>query len=229
MQSQAMIKNIAGCRAFDFQIISPEKEEYEHVQRAIARKYHKVYEADVQPTPDMFAVLKKAPLLGDGIFGACFGITSAIVSLFSEQYLTAPLQQIIHQQLGRMVARSDIAEVGSVVASGVPNSGKDLLEMMPGLLWSMGFEVVLITATKQIRSVLEATNIPFRPIASARPEKLKSHQTDWGSYYDNDPVTGVIDIKAAILSTLFAHFSKKFAVERFDIGPSAYVQEGFLK
>lgn len=215
METLTLKNKTAEDQALYCKIIDPSNAKYADLQQAVSEKYKKVYGAEIVPKPDVFSLLTNFETAD--IAGACFGITSGNKVLFSEQYLNLSLEHVVHQVLGRHVSRHNIAEVGSLVSSGIEKAGQKLMEMMPLILFSLGFEVVLTTVTSKMREILRLCHIRFHPVAIATRGKLIEQADIWGNYYSHDPLTGIIDVRQAIYPNLLNYFSEKFCIKEFDI------------
>ncbi len=139
--------------------------------------------------------------------------------MFSESYLDEAVDKLIYEKFGVSIARKHVAEIGSLVSCQAPGSGGKLVAMIPWFLWSLGFEFVLITATEKLHKIMRSTNISYHAIGKATLEKVTTDNnfTDWGQYYDTNPLVGIIDIKATLYRSMLNEFTKKFNLKSVDI------------
>lgn len=176
------------------EILKKDNYKYNVLQQLVSRKYKKSYDAEIFPEPDLFFLLSK----NDGHpKGACCGITFGVSKLFSEQYLDESICKIIEGINGYKSSRKEIVELGSLISYNGQESAFYLLNRMPKLLSFLDLDIrfVLITATSKVRKILKALGMNFYILSEATIDKIDSGNQRWGRYYDNDPVTCIIDIK----------------------------------
>lgn len=168
-----------------------------HLARTI---YRQQYGADIDPAPDLFAVLQRSgpdeTAVAHASLGAAAGLTYAGAGhLLSEYYLAGSAESILAPLLGERLQRSEIVEVGPL-ASTTKGDGAQLCAMVPLLGWCNGAKVIVCTVTEQLSSQLPRLGIGFTPLASAAETALPRRlQGGWGSYYETSPVTGYIDLR----------------------------------
>ena len=170
---------------------------YKLLRKMVMDRFLKDYGAVTEPNPDLFVALDQ--IANKNISGACYGIQFASKhQLFSEAYLDHSIEHEVSKRFKKMVLREEIAEIGCFVSFNLPGSGSTLLRCMPWLFWSLGIRCVVITGTNHVIQLLRQHKIPFEPLESY-PESKVSHQfkEQWGSYYQQSPVTGLIDIVKA--------------------------------
>jgi len=69
----------------------------------------------------------------------------------------------------------------------------------PVVAWCQGSRFVLLTVTATVAGYLERAGIHFHPIVAADPARLDSEILKrWGTYYENEPVTGYVDVARSI-------------------------------
>lgn len=106
--------------------------------------------------------------------------------LFLEQYLDAPVEQVISQDRGRAIDRDRIVEVGNLAASSI-GMARALIPLLARHLERLGYEWVVFTATRELRNTFARLGLHPVALAPADPARLLQ-RGDWGRYYDNDPV-----------------------------------------
>lgn len=116
-------------------------------------------------------------------------------ALFVEQYLDAPAERAVSMALGRTVSRDSLIEVGSLAALRAGDARRLILSLTRGL-HEAGQRWVLFTATRQLRNAFERMGLQPTALGPARPTRLHAAATDWGRYYDADPVLLCGDIAA---------------------------------
>lgn len=172
------------------------------------RKYNKSYNARINPIPQYYVVVQTE----ESQILACAGITFADGGvLFSEQYLNSPIESILQTRLGKKAKRSHIAEIGTLTSRHT-TAGTILVNMIPMLAWCMGARYLLCTVTPRVITMMEECQIPFEPIKHAESDRLEEAEHSWGTYYNQTPVTGFIQVDpkrsrfaALTVGTVFAH------------------------
>lgn len=173
----------------------------------VKEKFRSSYKATVEPSPQYFAVT----LDNEERILSCAGITFADHrTLFSEQYLSQPIDTILSERFEKPIDRSTIVEIGSLISHHL-TAGMIMVNMIPLLAWCMGGHYLLCTVTPRVREMMESCQIDFEPLLTADPERLANDGgKNWGSYYSKMPVTGFIRVDpkrsrfaAMTLGTLF--------------------------
>lgn len=152
--------------------------------------YWESYRATIAPRPSKFVVCEN--MEGKQML-ACAGITFGSAGpLFSEQYLDAPLAQLLAPLYNSPISRGEIAEI-SALATLEPSIGTELVRAIPIICWFLGMSGLLCTVTTKLRRGFEHLKLPFYPIATPDPSRLAPVPgVQWGTYYDMKPVTGLI-------------------------------------
>ncbi|HTH62216.1 MAG TPA: thermostable hemolysin [Paraburkholderia sp.] len=178
----------------------------------IAGIYLENYRARIQPDPD---VLIASTQKESGELAACAGISFASQRdrLFSERYIDVPLEDSVFQLTQRKLLREQFVEVGSL-ASNRPAAAADLIRLLPIVVWHMGAQAIICTATSRLRKLFGFHQIPFDILSNASPERLSAdEQAAWGSYYDQSPQTGVILLERC--SHLFSQYCGRLVFSEF--------------
>jgi hypothetical protein len=107
--------------------------------------------------------------------------------LFLEQYLDAPVEEVLARHRGRAIERDGIVEVGNLAASST-GMARALIPLLARHLERLGYEWVVFTATRELRNTFARLDLHPVALAPADPARLRERDVDWGRYYDNDPV-----------------------------------------
>ena len=121
-----------------------------------------------------------------GRLTAAIGMQSASQgTLFLEQYLPAPIEQVLSAQTGQVVRREQILEIGNLV-SVRPGSSLLLMVALSELIAASRFRWVTFTATSEVQSLL--TKLHYQPLllAAASVDKVQQPNS-WGAYYQKQP------------------------------------------
>jgi hypothetical protein len=131
-----------------------------------------------QVRPQMSQALA-APLQMVGAFGLREAATS---SLFMEQYLDQPVEQVISAHAGCPVARHRIMEVGNLVVD--PGGARRMIVTLTHYLHRNGFDWVVFTGVASLRAAF--LQLGLRPffLAMADPYRLANDErASWGRYF----------------------------------------------
>lgn len=197
----------------ELEIICRGDDAAEEARKYIADIYYKNYGATISPDPDIIIASRNKET---AVLIACTGISfvSSAQPLFSERYLSAPLDETILQKTGLKLARHQVVEIGSL-ASDNPNAAADLIRLMPIIAWFMGSKAILCTSTRRLRKLLAFHQVPFCTLSEASPEKLSPDmRASWGTYYAQAPQTGVILLEQC--GHLFNQFCGRLVFSEFE-------------
>lgn len=122
-----------------------------------------------------------------GEYSAAVGLAPASSGqLFAEQYLAAPIEQVISDKLGLQVAREEIVEIGNLVSTW-KGSSLLLFIVIGEVLERLGYHYVLFTGTREVKALLARLHYSPLVLAAANPSVLPDGGASWGSYYQNQP------------------------------------------
>ncbi len=165
----------------------PEAEDF--IRRIFADRYN----ARVTSfTPNLVALEQRGTIV------AAAGWRSAQTTpLFLERYLDTPIEQAMAHLATSPIKRHHIVEVGHLAAQ-KPGSSIYLFRALAGYLHAEGFEWVASTATQELVGLFARLGLPPLALAAANPQRLREPVSNWGSYYDTQPIVAVGKIKAAL-------------------------------
>lgn len=124
----------------------------------------------------------------------CGGEYSAAVGLapagngkvFAENYLDAPVEQVVGEKLGLQVARDQIVEIGNLVSTW-KGSSLLLFIVIGEVMERLGYHYVMFTGTREVKALLARLRYSPIVLVDADPSKLPDGGASWGSYYTNNP------------------------------------------
>lgn len=118
---------------------------------------------------------------------AAVGLRSADEGrLFSEQYLTSPVEAVMAQRGLAWVTRAEIVEVGNFAAV-TPGIARELILQVTCMLAAARRPWVLFVATQQLRNAFRRLHLSPIELAEASAERLTDKGSDWGDYYASHP------------------------------------------
>lgn len=114
--------------------------------------------------------------------------------LFLEQYLDAPIEDVVESRLGLRIQRHDLVEVGNLSAKET-GGARMLIRLMTSHLHQCGRQWVAFTATKSLLNSFNRLGLPTIALAKATSDRVQDPEA-WGSYYEQSPqvVIGEISI-----------------------------------
>lgn len=107
--------------------------------------------------------------------------------LFLETYLDEPIEDAFSHLAGQPIRREAIVEVGNLAAARAGGT-IDVILALARHLDRLGYEWVAFTATRELISILRRLGLPPLALAPADPARLGPESSDWGRYYDNQPI-----------------------------------------
>lgn len=106
--------------------------------------------------------------------------------LFLEQYLEAPVEQLLSHALDRPVSRDRVVEIGNLAAVRA-GMARVLIPGLAARLRGEGFELAVFTATRELRNAFHRLSLGPIVLAAADPARLRGGAAAWGSYYTHAP------------------------------------------
>lgn len=161
------------------------------VEQFIHALFRHSYGADIQSFyPNLLAFSAQAQLRA--VLGYRCGDRQ---SLFAEQYLDAPAEQVIRDRCGEPVERQKIVEVGNLALAS-PGQARWVIAAVTLYLHMSGYRWVLFTAVKPLINAFQRLGLNPLPLAPADPARLSDAGRSWGSYYAGGPLVCAGDIAA---------------------------------
>lgn len=154
------------------------------VEGFIKTVFAQVYGANItQFMPDLIA-LRDA----NGILMAAFGLRSAAKeTLFLEQYIDMPIEQLISERLDRNIMRNQITCIGNLAVANPRNAGVLIAHVIQHSL-DIGIEWCVATAHHSLQNGLIKGGRDVYALAPADPSKLPEEELKhWGTYYRHTP------------------------------------------
>lgn len=107
--------------------------------------------------------------------------------LFLENYLDDPIEQLLSQLASQPVAREHIVEVGNLAAE-MPGGSPQVIMALASHLNQLGYDWVVFTATCELIRIFTRLGLPLLALAKADPSRLGEAASDWGRYYETEPI-----------------------------------------
>lgn len=156
----------------------------QEVEAFIAEVFYRAYGAKVKKfMPKLIALRDEKHHLM-----AAFGMREAKVSsLFLEQYVDDPIEDVIEKTLGLTIQRADITEIGNLAVANPRNAGILISHVIEHSI-NAGVQLCVATAHHTLQNGLIKGGCDVFPIHAVDVKRLPAtEQADWGSYYDNQP------------------------------------------
>lgn len=160
-------------------------------ERFVQQVFRRSYGADISSFyPTLLSFSVRDALVGVAGYRAAGGN-----SLFSEQYLDQPLEQLVSGYWDMPVDRRQIVEVGNLALAS-PGQARWVIAAVTVFLHCAGYRWVMFTAVTPLINAFRRLGLKPIALASADPARLKADGQHWGSYYAAKPSVCVGDIEA---------------------------------
>ncbi|WP_191830421.1 thermostable hemolysin [Pseudomonas fluorescens] len=192
-------------------LVKRQSPQWSAAQEFVKLRYKNAYGAVIAPSPDYFLVVSE----DEKSIQACAGIWFAGEGkLFSENYINENCEKILSGLETRRVERSTVAEIGSV-ASVNSAAGRCMFKMLSVVSWCLGARYLLCTSNPRSIQVMMQCKVNFVPICSADMNRApRAEGITWGSYYDDQPITGYIR-----LNEMESHYRETMLHTEFHLQP----------
>lgn len=156
--------------------------------------FAKKYQADVNTfMPILFGIKAQG-------LRAVMGVRRGTQPLFVEQYLPVSITESLEKH-GIWTKRTCVAELGNLYSQNQRFTLPLLMTVVMGLYLSE-VNYLVFAGTDKVRQLLGKLKLPLTFLADANPNLLKNDDTQWGSYYDNNPKVMFLDVKKAVALAL---------------------------
>ncbi len=161
-----------------------------HPQRALAESFMQAifrdaYQASLTSFyPQLLTITRS-----DGEYAAVAGFRPAgSQALFSEHYLSEPVEQILHSP------RAGIVEIGNLAPASA-GQARWLICSLSAFLIGAGFTHVVFTLVPKLRNAFRRMGLQLEHLADASASCLpEAERAEWGSYYSYSPAVYAGDI-----------------------------------
>lgn len=153
------------------------------VEQQIQNAYEKSFDAHVShfiPTLVSAGIANTPPHLN---FGLC---CAADQTLFLENYLQAPVEQVLSSTIRSQISRECIAEIGNLSFSHTENLQQDLMSIA-NYCQQQGYRYVVCTATRALRLLFLRAGMKPVLLGQATQIKAPKDGSHWGDYYETAP------------------------------------------
>ena len=153
------------------------------IESFIDRIYRRCYGAEIQAH---YATILSVHREDNTILGALGFRFARQERLFLEQYLDAPVEQILCNAYNEPVVRDTVTEIGNLASLG-GGASIFLFTALNAYLDQQGMKFSVITGTTPIRRYFSALGFNVQELARADRSRLIGNGAAWGHYYDEDP------------------------------------------
>lgn len=116
-----------------------------------------------------------------------FGLRSAAEqSLFLENYLQSPVEQVLSCAVRSLINRESIAEIGNLAFSHTENLQRDLVAIAC-YCQQQGYRYVVCTATRALRLLFLRAGMKPVTLGQATQNDAPKDGSHWGDYYETAP------------------------------------------
>jgi len=118
-------------------------------------------------------------------------------SLYLEQYLDQPIEQLISKNFGQPIDRCQIVEIGSFALGSDEYALPFMFQLAP-LFSDLGYRWATCTVTRTIKRYLDKLGVDSIYLAKADPTRVIGGEDSWGTYYDHQPVVLAGNIQSVV-------------------------------
>lgn len=173
----------------------------QRAQDFIAQAYQRVFAAELRCFYPSVITLHD---VDDNLLGAAGARYGEGQTLFLEQYLDAPAEQLIGQQTADIVDRAKLVEIGNLSVAR-PAMTYPFMGMIGSWLQDYDVDWLVFALTRSLRRLFHRAGAEMLDLGPARPERLKPSANRWGSYYEHDPCIMAVRLSAGLNSFLLHH------------------------
>lgn len=154
---------------------------YENALQHIAHSYRATFAADTKIRPSRLVIT----VARDGEVACATSIQCHDEGFFSQQYLDAPVSDLIARRTGVALRPQAILEVGGLACTS-PFSVYPTLRAVFQWGRAHGIGWGVFTATTEVRRLIQRVRITPLMLAKAEAARV-GNPAQWGTYYDHDP------------------------------------------
>lgn len=182
--------NAAVLPLFSLALHAPGSDGRKNTELFIYQRFAHQYGARLQ----FFLPLLLSASTDNGIKAALGFQTGDQQRLFLEQYLDCDIDTTLELLTQSRIRRDRIVEIGNL-ASGRQRATQTLFLLLAQILHGAGYEWVVFTANRAVRTWLATLQLPALVIREADPARLEDKGASWGHYYDDRPVVVAANIE----------------------------------
>lgn len=153
------------------------------IESFIDRIYRRCYGAEIQAH---YATILSVHGEDNTILGALGFRFARQGRLFLEQYLDAPVEEVLCNAYNEPVDRNTVTEVGNLASLG-GGASIFLFTALNAYLEQLEMKFSVITGTTPLRRYFGALGFTVQDLARADQSRLSGNGASWGRYYDKDP------------------------------------------
>lgn len=184
--------------------------EWQESAALVRSVFREEFGADIRAEPDCFVAYVNQSGRGEQAVEACAGISFfGQRPLLVEQYLDAPVEDVLTGVYGHTVLRGEILQMGSIASRQV-TAGADILRALPLILAGMGRPYAVLTATARLAALMKRLGIVYHMLCEADGSRLGPDElARWGSYYQARPIVayGKVSEQSEMLAGLMGRYA----------------------
>lgn len=163
-------------------IVDPTHELWPQVIQHVSQRYQQAFQAELKAFMPAYLTLFDH----HQIASVCGFRVASEESLFLEQYLDVPAQELISQLFDQKVDRTSLVEFGHLASFAKWVSPYHFLLIAERLVES-GYEWCIFTATDPLFVLMSRLGLKPKLITRADANKVTDADKIWGTYYDHQP------------------------------------------
>lgn len=153
------------------------------VEQYVATRYQDAFNANiVEFMPTFIAIYNEQ----QEILSVCGYRVASQESLFLEQYLHQPADQLMTTSFDKNIDRSKLIEFGQLASFSHGLSPMHFM-LMAQCLVDQGFEWCIFTATDPLYVMMRRLGLQMQVLSDANQEEIADAESTWGTYYHQKP------------------------------------------
>lgn len=153
-------------------------------------RFRAIYAAEIYQFMPVFVAVFDCNMHCQAVVGIRLAATH---TLFLEQYLDKPIEQMINDKTGRVFTREQVIEVGNL--SGIHHgSSRLIIGFLTWILAQNHFKWVSFTGHHHLINSFKKLGLSLLDLRDADPERLEDGYEHWGSYYSHHPHVFAADV-----------------------------------
>lgn len=195
------MRDIFAHHPFELAIIDRNHPRRHDVEHYITQRYALAFDARLNGFMPTFMALMD----DDHIKSLCGYRVASDESLFLEQYLDQPADQLLSEVFSHSVDRTRLIEFGQLASFSKGFSSLHFLLMTEKLV-AQGYEWCIFTATDPLYAMMCRLGLSPVILTDADPDRIPDAHSIWGNYYHYQPriVAGNLPGALAHLQALFS-------------------------
>jgi|GEM_PF-1123283 len=182
--SEPRVNASSFAEGIQMMLVSPADTDRSAVEQFIVAGYAKHFDAKLA---ELFPVILAVKDINTDCLLGAVGLRYADdQKLFSEKYLSQPIESLISEHQGYPINRKHVIELGHFVVA-QSSDVNTVIPVVAKFLKSLDVKWAVYTLSRPIKVAFQRMGIKLTHLQHAHPQALDKSKTDWGRYYDFKP------------------------------------------